>query len=221
MRAHRGFTVVEVLTVIIIVGLVLAAIAMAMPLILNAPQAAQSQVDNVNTAALALYKMQRDVRQSNINGVYACTLPPSVTCSQPAPASSNPPVAAVGVVTADNGSGQFQANGFGAPKWTGLYVYWLTPNADGTSNELDRAYYPVGIPMAGGAPDPKLMPGVVTTAINAVVGASSYTAVAQDVVSISVAIDKPNNIVDLQIDGGTNKGDLSSLRLSGNSYVRN
>ena len=53
------------------------------------------------------------------------------------------------------------------------------------------------------------------------IGQPGYTTVAQDVKTMSVAIDNSSNTVDLQIDGGDIKGNTSSLQLSGNSYVRN
>jgi type II secretory pathway pseudopilin PulG len=223
MRSNRGFTVAEVLTVFVIVGLILGAVAAAMPFITRGPIAAQAQVDNVESSALALYKMQRDVRQSNINGVWDCTTPPVVTCTQPAPQLTNPPVQSVAIVTADDGSGQFVIKGPGDPKWSGMIVYWLTPNADGTSNVLQRAYFNHTIPMHNGAPDVNLMGPIAVLALNGVLGYSSTqrVTVAQDVRSMSVAIDTTNNIVDLQVVGGDTTGTKSSLSLTSNSYVRN
>ena len=92
-RQRRGFTIAEVLTVFVIVGLMLSAIAFAMPLFMRAPSEAQSQVDGVESAALALYRVQRDVRQSDVNGIFECSLPPSPTCSivaPPAPGNTPP-----------------------------------------------------------------------------------------------------------------------------------
>ena len=216
MRRQRGFTIAEVLTVLVIVGLMLGAIAFSIPLFLHGPSEAQSQVDNVNTAALALYKMQHDARPSNINGVFSCTTSPTIACSTPTPGpvgSPLPAAQAVVILTAD-GTGQFKFDTNGNPIWTGFIVYWLTPNADGSSNELRRAYYPIPETLPVPLADP-------VTALTTVIGAPGYETVAQDVVSMSAAIDFSMKTVDLQIDGGDKTGNKSSLSLAGNSYARN
>ena len=209
-RSQRGFTLAEILTVLVIMGLMLCVVAFCVPLFLNGPQEAQSQVDNVESAALALYKMQHDTRPSTIKGVFGCATLPIPTCSQPTPGPNMPPTQAVVIQTA-NGTGQFMLQN-GNPNWQGFIVYWLTPNADGTSNELRRAF----VPMIG--------PYDVTGAAAAVVaalGLTSYTTVAQDVVDMRFAVDMSTNTVDLQLDGGDKTGNKSSLQLAGNSYVRN
>jgi prepilin-type N-terminal cleavage/methylation domain-containing protein len=215
IRSTRGFTIAETLTVLVIVGLLLSVVAFSVPLFLKGPQEAQSQVDNVQSTALALYKMQHDTRPSNIFGVFTCNTSPVVSCSAPAPPVQQ--VNAMVVVTA-NGAGQFQLNSNGAPAWSGFIIYYLTPNADGSSNELRRIYLSTAIlnnnPM-------NLGPADAVTALTSVLGLPGYTTVAQDVKTMSVAIDKPRSTVDLQIDGGDKNGNVSSLQLSGNSYVRN
>jgi type II secretory pathway pseudopilin PulG len=230
-RITRGFTIAEVLTVCVIVGLLLSVIAFAMPLFMRAPLEAQSQVDNVQSAALALYKVQRDVRQSNINGIYDCSLPPIVTCAAatpPPPSITPPPTPALVVLTADSGAGSFTVGGAlsgeaGYPKWQGFVVYWLSPNSDGTSFALHRVFYPYAANItvnSKGQPTnvTAVMASVVLTA--AVVLPGSQT-VAQDVSAIRTAVDPVNNIVQLQIDGGDTSGNKSSLSLTSNSYVRN
>jgi prepilin-type N-terminal cleavage/methylation domain-containing protein len=229
VRRQRGFTIAEVLTVLVIVGLLLAAIAFAMPLFMNAPLEAQSQVDNVESSALALYKVQRDARQSNMNGIFTCTFNLIVVCSTPAPAPPNgplPSVPAIVMVTADNQTGQFQVTSApnsgnnGTPLWQGFIVYWLTPNADGTSNELRRAFIPdIAILSKNGEPQVGIPDAI--NALTTILGGGSYETVAQDVRGLHLAFDSPDNIVDILIDGGDNTGNSSSMSLSGNSYVRN
>jgi len=226
MRAHRGFTIAEVLTVMVIVALMLGAVAFAMPIILKGPLEAQSQVDNVQQAALALYKIQRDTRQSRLSGIFNCSVTPVVACSpQGGQATSTQ---ALVIVTADNGSGQFkvdtgsQNNGAtaGDPKWQGFIVYWLSPNADGTSNDLKRAFFPLAIASKNnGAPIVAAADAV--TALTIVLAVTGAVTVAQDVRSISAAEDSTTGILALRVDGGTTSGNLSSMSLSGNTYVRN
>lgn len=214
MRKQRGFTLAEMLTVLVIAGLAMSVIAFSIPLILRGPGEAQLQVDDVNSAALALYKMQHDARPSNIQGIFACSISPVMVCNAPAPGPSLPPAQAVVILSADR-SGQFRIDGSGNPAWQGFVVYWLTLNADGTSNELRRAFYSmpgVTLPLDASVP---------VTALSSVIFAPDYITVAQDVRSMAAAIDTTSNTVDLQIDGGQNSSNKSSIRLAGNSYVRN
>jgi len=213
VRFQRGFSLAELLTVLVIIGLLMSVVAISTPLFLRGPREAQSQVDNVESAALALYKMQHDARPSTIKGVYSCTTLPVPTCSQPMPSSPLPMTQALVILTA-NGNGQFSLKNNGAPNWQGFIVYWLTPNADGSSNELRRAFVNPGIS------DPPTLPEILA-ALNAALGLSNYTTVAQDVQDMRFAVDTTTNSVDLQLDGGDKNGNKSSLRLSGNSYVRN
>ena len=211
-RSQRGFTLAEILTVLVIMGLMLSVVAFSVPLFMSGPQEAQSQVDNVESAALALYKMQHDTRPSNIKNVWSCTT--ALACTQPTPGPNMPTAQAVVVLTA-NGTGQFVTNSSGSPQWQGFDVYWITPNADGSSNELRRAF--VSVAFANNTPVPADAVGALTTAL----GLTTYTTVAQDVWDMKFAVDKTTNTVDLQLDSGDNKGNMSSLRLAGNSYVRN
>jgi prepilin-type N-terminal cleavage/methylation domain-containing protein len=213
MRGQRGFSIAEVLTVLVIVGLALSVIAFAIPLILKGPTEAQSQVDNVQSAALALYKMQHDARPSTIKGVFSCSTTPMVFCSAPPPPLTQ--TQAVVLVTA-NGTGQFMLDSKGNPNWSGYIVYWLTPNADGSSNELRRAFVPLTVDLKNGNGLGQAVAVLITA-----LGLTSYTTVAQDVQTMSAAVDQTNKIVDLQITGGDKFGNKSSLQLAGNSYVRN
>ena len=213
--SQRGFSLAEMLTVLVVVGLAMSVMAFSIPLFLNGPVEAQSQVDNVEAAALALYKMQHDARPSDIQGIFACTTLPVPVCSTPAPGPSPSLATAVVLITA-NGNGQFSMSG-GSPNWQGYIVYYLTPNADGSSNELRRAFVPnIGPPLKL----PILAPAAVAALVTAL-GLSNYTTEAQDVTSLSAAVDTPNSIVELQLVGGDTSGNKSSLHLAGNSYVRN
>jgi type II secretory pathway pseudopilin PulG len=233
-RSQRAFTIAEMLTVLFVVGLMLSAVAFAMPLFMRAPLEAQSQVDNVESAALALYKVQRDVRQSDVNGIYNCSLPPAPVCAivtPPPPTVTPGPTQALVLVTADNPNGLFQVGGGGGgggggvagyPKWQGFIVYWLTPNSDGTSQALHRAFYAD----SSISTDKFGQPVGLSQALAEVVLAAAMTApgsetVAQDVAALRTSVDSVNNIAHLQVDGGDTTGNRSSLDLTSNSYVRN
>jgi prepilin-type N-terminal cleavage/methylation domain-containing protein len=227
VRKSRGFTIAEVLTVLMIVGLLLGAMAFAMPVLMRAPLEAQSQVDNVESSALALYRIQRDVRQSHISQIYDCSLPPAVSCTQPQPPpppAQAPTTPALVVMTADSNAGSFEVSGLGDlgyPKWQGFDVYWLTPNSDGTSSALHRLFFPFTITVDNYGNPTNVTVATAVTVISAALLAPGSETVAQDVQSIRTAIDPVNNIVSLEIDGGDTSGNKSSLSLTSNSYVRN
>ncbi len=156
MRTQRGFSIAEVLTVAVILGVLMATIVMILPLMLKAPMQVQSQVDEVNMAAIALYEIRKDFSQGDTSGVMGCSITPVVVCS--APGSSPTSVQALVVATADDGSGQFHVvtnpldPNKGYPAWQGFDVYWLQPNAGGTSFQLMRAFEPAAITAVNGVP---------------------------------------------------------------------
>ncbi|HXN08327.1 MAG TPA: hypothetical protein VN860_01560, partial [Candidatus Acidoferrales bacterium] len=130
MKRQRGTSIPEVLTVTVIIGMLLSAMVVIVPLLVKAPLQMQSQVDTVNTAAIALYKMRRDFSQGDTNGVMVCKTTPVVSCSTPP--SSTTSTQALVVVTDDFGTGKFNVDPItGYPVWTGVYVYWLQLNSTG------------------------------------------------------------------------------------------
>jgi len=56
-RKQRGTSIAEVLTVTVIIGMLLSAMVVIVPMLIRAPAQMQGQVDDVNTAAIALYKI--------------------------------------------------------------------------------------------------------------------------------------------------------------------
>src|ERR1700736_767191 len=141
MKGQRGTSIPEVLTVTVIIGMLLSAMVVIVPLLVKAPLQMQSQVDTVNTAAIALYRMRRDFSQGDTNGVMVCKTTPVVSCSSPPAAATS--TQALVVVTDDNGTGKFNVDQFtGYPIWSGIYIYWLQLNSAGTAYDLMRAYEP-------------------------------------------------------------------------------
>src|ERR1700694_6141328 len=124
-RYQRGFSIAEVLTVSVICGMLLTAMAIIVPAVLSAQRHMQSKDDDVNTAAIALYKIRRDFSESDTTGVLGCTTTPLVSCASYTVLT---PVMALAVASPDNGSGQFVDQITGYPNWQGIIVYWLLPH---------------------------------------------------------------------------------------------
>jgi type II secretory pathway pseudopilin PulG len=219
-RFARAFTIAELLTVLVLFGLLLTTVAAVVPAVLRSPAQMQSQVDEVNSAALALYKVQRDTRQSDVGGVFNCLTLPLVVCTQQV---GSVPVATQAIAIAgDDGGTQFVSLKTSATKWQGYIVYWLAPSSTGVGLDLMRAFVSVNggvFPMLNNLPlfrttDAALC---VTTAI----ALTTPSVAAQDVRQLLVSVTPANGIVALQMIAGVNRGDQTSVTLQGNTYARN
>jgi hypothetical protein len=186
--------------------------------VLRSPNQMQAQVDEVNAAALALYKVQRDTRQSDVNGVFNCTTAPIVTCAQQV--GSNPLNTQAIAIAGDDGQPQF-VNPNSQTKWKGYVVYWLAPSMSGVGLDLMRAFVPVqgGFPLLNGNPVFQASDAVlcVTTAITL----ASTSVDAQDVRQLLASVTPADGMVELQLVAGVNRGDQTSVTLQGNTYARN
>lgn len=116
MRYMRGFTLAETIVAIFIFGLMLSAIATLTGPIVNAPGQEAAKSDTLMSAAYGLDTIERDIRQSDVTGIFACTKAGTVTCSQPTSLTATPYLA---VLTAYNASGIFQTG----PSWQAFVVY--------------------------------------------------------------------------------------------------
>lgn len=222
-RLERAFTLAEILTVVFLFGLLLTTIAAVIPAVMRAPAQMQSQVDEVNAAALALYKVQRDARQSDVNGVFDCTTTPSVACSQQV--GQNPVGTQAIVIAGDDGSSQFfnynNQNGqqSGEVKWQGYVVYWLAPSPTGVGQDLMRAFFPFTFSFVNGVP--QFLSGDAQTAVTTVMQQPSPTVAAGDVRQLLSSVTPANGIIELRMVAGVNRGDQTELTLYGNTYARN
>jgi type II secretory pathway pseudopilin PulG len=219
-RFERAFTIAELLTVLVLFGLLLTTVAAVIPAVLRSPAQMQSQVDEVNAAALALYKVQRDTRQSDVGGVFNCATSPVVTCVQqlgPVPVNTQ----AI-AIAGDDGGTQFVNLQTSQTKWQGYIIYWLAPSTSGVGLDLMRAFVPVppnGIPLINNVPQFQTTDAVasVTTAI----ALPAPSVAAQDVRQLLSSVTLGNGIVALRMVAGVNRGDQTSVTLQGNTYARN
>lgn len=113
------------LSTIFILGLIMSAIAFIIGPLLRSQDQTQAKVDTVQAAAMALYRVQRDLRNTDIGSVYACTTGASPACATPGPTLSS--TAAIVLPTAYlSGTGPFQLDAVTAkPYWQGATVYWV------------------------------------------------------------------------------------------------
>jgi type II secretory pathway pseudopilin PulG len=121
----RGYTIAELLSVIFLLGLLMSAIVLILGPLLRAQHQTQAKVDTVQAAAMALYRVQRDLRNTDALGIFVCTTGSSPSCTSPF--ATITPTSAIVITTAyANGTGPFQFDATsGTPVWQGATVYWV------------------------------------------------------------------------------------------------
>lgn len=219
MRSQRGFSIAEVLTVTVILGMLMSAIVMILPMMLHAPMQMQSQVDQVNTAALALYKIRRDFSEGDTSGVMGCSTSPVVSCS----AVTGPvSVQAMAVVTAENNVGAFQVDkNTGYPLWQGFYIYWLVPNANGTAFDLMRAYEPAAITALNGVPN-NINAAMTDLAVTTAMAITPAPVLTNYIEQMKLGDNAGSSTITFQLIAGvTNGQDQTHTDFQSNTYARN
>jgi len=222
-KPQRGTSIPEVLTVTVIIGMLLSAMVVIVPLLVKSPLQMQSQVDTVNTAAIALYKMRRDFSQGDTNGVMVCSITPSVSCSTP-PSTATSTQALV-VVTDDKGTGVFNVDANGYPLWDGIYIYWLQLNSTGTAYDLMRAYEPapVGTPIKSinGVPT-NVDATFVTPLVTAAMSMSPAPVLTNNIADMELGVSGSPSTINFELIAGTIGGaNQTQTDFQGNTYARN
>lgn len=123
-RSQRGFTIAELLAVILMMALLMSAVALIIGPLMRSQSQAQAKVDTVQAADMALYRMERDIRNTTLNQIFSCTTGASPVCTVP-PATLATTNAIVVACAFKNGNGAFQLTTTGTPKWQGATVYWV------------------------------------------------------------------------------------------------
>jgi hypothetical protein len=219
MTRQRGTSIPEVLTVTVIIGMLLSAMVVIVPLLAKAPLQMQSQVDTVNTAAIALYKIRRDFSEGDTAGVMVCSITPSVVCTSPGPGLTS--TQALVVATAENSLGVFQVDANGYPAWTGLHIYWLQLNSTGTAYDLMRAYEPAVITAVNGVPT-NVIDTLVQPLVSSALLLSPAPVLTNNIASMSMGISGNPSTINFQLLAGTIGGvDQTQTNFQGNTYARN
>jgi prepilin-type N-terminal cleavage/methylation domain-containing protein len=192
MSNQRGFSLAEMIVSTIILGLMLVAIAsLALPT-MTAPLRGSAKAETVFSAAYGLDIIERDIRGTDVSGVFACTANVTVTCSQPTALTTTPYLA---VLTAYNAAGVFQPSCSTTPCWVAYVVY-----SQPSGNIIYRTYQawqtPPATPLAG-----------AVAAVTAVSLLPNGTAPAlPDAQSMAIAVNNANGQVSLQVISAAGAG---------------
>jgi len=124
-RPQRGYTIAELLSVIFVLALITTVVALIIGPLMRSQSQTQAKVDTVQAADMALYRIERDLRNTDSGLIYVCTTGASPACSTPA--TTLTATSAIVMPSAyKSGTGQFQLQtSSGAPKWQGATVYWV------------------------------------------------------------------------------------------------
>lgn len=198
------------------IGLV---IGMCKP-ILTAQTVEQSSTGEVQVIDAALYRLQRDIRQSDANGVFVCTNTNSaIACTQASTYTSPTVAPALAVLTAESGgSGPTRWDSTGHPLWTGFKVYWLAAGADG-ADTLYLAFEPASVSLAA---EPSILNSDAAQAVAAALASTGPDRVADDILSLQSYADVTKDHVAIRLTALTGQsGSSSQLSVQGDAYARN
>lgn len=121
---RRGYSLVELLSIVVVLGLVLTLIAAIIGPLLRSQNQTQAKVDTVQAAAMALYRVERDLRNTELTSIYACTTTGTPTCTQPTALTATSAIVVATAYQQGTGAFQFDASD-GKPDWQGATVYWI------------------------------------------------------------------------------------------------
>ena len=191
----------ELLTVMVIFGLISSVVAAIVGPMLRAPGQEQAKVDTVQAVAKALYRIQRDVRQSTKSGVYYCTNVVPTTCTAPVVGATPAPAQTLVITSPRSGtSGPLSISSTGTAIQQGYNVYWLQANPN-NPNESDLVYSFVANPAGWQDQSLYISQNVVDPTIGSTV---KPQIVVESVTGISVGLLSSTNDVQLSLTAQSN-----------------
>lgn len=201
-------TLPETLVAMVVLGMFLTLVVALIRPLVTAPAQIQTKTSTVQTAAQVVYRLQRDLRNSDANGIFICTADVVTACSPPTATLAD--AARIAIATPLDANGQLQIDTpTNAPSWTGVRVYCLTPNPSGT-NDIRFAFAPI-LSIAPGADGVKAL--AASAVANAVAQACTSTAAvtaATNVEAVQLRIDPATSAIGLRLVARTNVGDKTN-----------
>lgn len=218
--SKRGVSLPELLVVFgvgTLIGSVM--IALCHPM-LSASHAEHVSLQEIQTMDSTLYRMQRDMRQSDPNGVFVCTgAGAALSCSLASNLTTPTDVYCLAILTArPNGTGSATWDSSGRPAWVGFSVYWLSADQLGTYTLLN------GFGSANVAPgsNPAILNSGVIAAVNSAMASTSAETVALGIERLQSMVDIPTDRIDLRLVGqNQSDGAKAELSVEGDAYARN
>jgi len=218
--SSRGISIPEILIGAAIgmsaIGLV---IGLCKP-ILTAQTTEQASTGEIQVIDATLYRLQRDVRQSDTNGIFVCAnANDAITCTQASTYSSPTDAPALAVLTAESGgSGPTRWDSTGHPLWTGFKIYWLAAGTGG-ADSMYAAFEPASVSLNA---QPSVLNSDAAQAVSAALAATAPDRVADGILSLQSYADVTKDHVALRLTALANPGTSSGqLSVQGDAYARN
>ncbi|HKW44113.1 MAG TPA: hypothetical protein VJN22_00565 [Candidatus Eremiobacteraceae bacterium] len=210
----------ELLVVAGIASLVGSAVVALCHPMLAASQAEHSSLQEIQTMDSTLYRIQRDARQTDPNGVFVCTgSGASLACSQASSLTTPTDVYCFAMLTArpnDTGSATWDPSG--RPAWVGFSVYWLSADQLGTYT-LMNSFGAANIPPGS---NPAILNSDVIGAVNQAMISPSAVTVALGIKRFQTMVDVSTDRMALRLVGETQtNGSNAELSVEGDAYARN
>jgi type II secretory pathway pseudopilin PulG len=216
---QRGFSLTELLTVGVIACLVGTIIVVLSRPMISAGNAELASLQQLKLMDTTLYRLQREVRQSDPNGIYYCYQSSSeMSCNQASTLTYPTSVTYLAILTArQNGTGETTWDSSGRPSWTGFNVYWLVPDDQGT-NSLHYAFGPANI---GSGSNPSILNADVAKSVSQAVSSSGLV-IALHVQYLQTMVNITSDRVALRLSAlGTSGRSTNELSVQGDVYARN
>jgi hypothetical protein len=217
---QRGTTLLEVMTAALI-----AAMVMTMSVAIFRPAVTVSDAERVRTALVqsmdsALYRIQRDIRQSDPNGIFVCSGSPPTSCVLASSLQSVTHTQYLAILTARaGGGGEMAWDSSGRPAWTGFQIYWLDANADNSSQLLRYAFAPATIQPGI---NPVILNADVVTALGSAMTSPSAETVAESVDDIQTFVNVTRDSVAVRLGSAAAVDAASdSTTVQSDAYARN
>jgi prepilin-type N-terminal cleavage/methylation domain-containing protein len=218
---QRGMTVPEVLTATIVAAIVMTfAVSLFEPAVTIAGDE-QAQTSLVQSTDGALYRIQRDIRQSDPNGIFVCSgAPPPSSCTLASSLATPTQTQYMAILTAHtDGDGAMNWDESGRPAWTGFQIYWLDPDVADGGNTLEYGFAPATIQPGT---DPVILNADVVQAVDGAITSSSAAAVARSIQDIQTSVDVARDSVAVRIGSTSSGGSAAgSTLVQSDTYARN
>lgn len=175
----------------------------------------------MQTTDEALFRIQRDIRQSDPNGVFVCSSgSPPATCTLGSALATATQTNYLAILTAaSGGNGLINWDDSGRPAWTGFQVYWLVPSASGTGNDLRYCFAPASIQPGT---SPVILNADVVAAVAAATASASAATVARSVSTMQTVVNVSKDSVAVRIQSvATESASTNSTSVQGDTYARN
>jgi prepilin-type N-terminal cleavage/methylation domain-containing protein len=217
--SQRGFSLTELLTVALIACLIGSIIVVLTRPMMTAGNAELASLQELQLMDTTLYRLQREVRQSDPNGIFYCSGSGyGLTCNQGSNLQYPTSVTYLAILTArQNGNGETTWDSSGRPSWTGFNVYWLVPDDEGT-NSLRYSFGPANI---GAGSNPSILNSDVAKSVSQAVSVPGMV-IAQHVQYLQTMVNITTDRVALRLSGlGTVGTATNELSVQGDVYARN